>query len=31
MKLNVTVMEHGTYGKKRYACRILVAELEIKN
>lgn len=31
MKMNVTVMDRGTYGKKRDTCRILVAKLEIKN
>jgi hypothetical protein len=31
MKLNVIVMERGTYGKRRYAARILVAKLEMKN
>ena len=31
MKMNVTVMEPGTYGKKRDACRIWAAKLEIKN
>lgn len=31
MKMNITVMERGTYGKKRDACRIFAAKLEIKN
>jgi len=30
MKMNVTVMDRGTYGKKSDACRILVEKLEIK-
>lgn len=31
MKINVTVMDRGTYGKKRDAYRILVAKIEMKN
>lgn len=31
LKMNVTVMDRGTYRKKRNAYRILVAKIEIKD
>jgi hypothetical protein len=31
LKMNITVMDRGTYRKKRNAYRILVAKIEIKD